>query len=71
MNFDEWLKEEYGDSLLTNRMRLSLKDVWDYQQKKLDCCSEEIREALEALNDGEFNYCQSKLENILKGNEDD
>lgn len=51
MNFDEWLKEEYGDSLLTNRMRLSLKAVWDYQQKKLDCCREENKALLESINE--------------------
>ena len=77
IDFEDWLKEEFGDSLLTNRMRLTIKDAFEAgqqsQQTKIDELQARVDKVVHILtytNHASTPLC-NELRDILKGNKDE
>ena len=66
MDFNEWFNT-YGNLQCDKD---ACEDAFEAGQKskkaEIDALKAKVNDALEALNDGSFNYCQGQLEEILK-----
>ena len=74
--FEEWYEKNNdfmintqfvmeGNYYLDRHVRMAWL-AWQEQQKVVDELKSKSEEALECLNDGNFNYCMDILEDILK-----
>ena len=70
-SFDEWFKNTMpnthkgvGSEKIETFVYETAQDVWDHKQAEVDELQKRIDDALEAFDDGSFNYCRK----ILKGN---
>lgn len=61
MDFKEWSKYNLGYT-----GEEAYKAGQQSKQAEIDALKAKVNDALEALNDGSFNYCQEQLEEILK-----
>ena len=68
MNYDEWFESLNKNGRITYFLgqegKVS-KEAWDYQQRIIDSLLSQINEALDAFEDGEFNYCHKTLMKAL------
>ena len=69
MDFEEWKKENIykGESKTwVEWCELAYEAGQQSKQVEIDALKAKVNDALEAFNDGSFNYCQKQLEEILK-----
>lgn len=66
MDFEEWMNRNYSGAFDMPHQREAYEAGQQSKQAEIDALKAKVNDALEAFNDGSFNYCQKQLEEILK-----
>ena len=66
MDFEEWMAKNYSGAFDMPHPSEAYEAGQQSKQAEIDALKAKVNAALEAFNDGAFNYCQGKLEEVLK-----